>query len=54
MVWMNAIKLDINPIQAVVKVDDTADGVSEGVTAGCWSIGLARTVSTIDTSNLSK
>lgn len=43
MVWMNCIKLDINPIQAVVKVDDTADGVSEGITAGCWSVGLART-----------
>ena len=44
MVWMNCIRLDVNPIQAVVKVDDTADGVSEGITAGCWSVGLARTV----------
>jgi len=43
MVWMNCIRLDVNPIQAVVKVDDTADGVSEGITAGCWSVGLART-----------
>lgn len=43
MVWLNCLKLDINPIQAVVKVDDTADGVSEGVSAGCWSVGLART-----------
>ena len=47
MVWMNCVKLDISPIQAVVKVDDTADGVREGITAGCWSIGLARTVSEI-------
>ena len=45
MVWMNCVKLDINPIQAVVKVDDTSDGVLEGITAGCWSVGLARTVS---------
>lgn len=45
MVWLNCLRLDVNPIQAVVKVDDTADGVSEGITAGCWSIGLARTVS---------
>lgn len=43
MVWLNCLRLDVNPIQAVVKVDDTADGVSEGITAGCWSIGLART-----------
>ena len=45
MVWLNAIKLDINPIAAIVKVDDTVDGVREGTSAGCWSIGLARTVS---------
>eukprot|EP00794_Sanderia_malayensis_P012937 gene12937-14267_t len=43
MVWANCIKMDINPIQAVVKVDDTADGVREGILAGCWSVGLART-----------
>ena len=45
MVWMNCVKMDINPIQAVIKVDDTADGVREGLLAGCWSVGLARTVS---------
>ena len=45
MVWMNAIRLDVNPIEALVKVDDTADGVKEGTSAGCWSVGLARTVS---------
>jgi phosphonoacetaldehyde hydrolase len=43
MVWTNAIRLDISPISAIVKVDDTADGVREGLTAGAWSIGLART-----------
>ena len=43
MVWSNAIQLDINPISAIVKVDDTVDGVLEGVTAGCWSVGIAKT-----------
>ncbi|KXJ26062.1 uncharacterized protein LOC110242761 [Exaiptasia diaphana] len=43
MVWLNAIRLDVNPIQAIVKVDDTADGVREGTSAGCWSVGLAKT-----------
>jgi len=43
MVWANAIKLDVSPISAIVKVDDTADGVLEGVHAGCWSVGLAKT-----------
>jgi phosphonoacetaldehyde hydrolase len=43
MVWSNAIHLDVNPISAIVKVDDTVDGVLEGVTAGCWSVGVAKT-----------
>nr|XP_006817997.1 PREDICTED: uncharacterized protein LOC100376424 [Saccoglossus kowalevskii] len=43
MVWLNAIKLDVHPIEAIVKVDDTVDGVKEGITAGCWSIGVAKT-----------
>ena len=44
MVWLNAIKLDISPIEAIVKVDDTADGIREGLHAGCWTVGLAKTV----------
>ena len=47
MVWLNAIRLDVNPISAIVKVDDTKDGVREGTSAGCWSVGLARTVGEI-------
>jgi len=43
MVWLNAIQLEVSPISAIVKVDDTADGVIEGITAGTWSVGLART-----------
>jgi len=43
MVWLNCLRLDLSPIQAVVKVDDTADGVREGTSAGCWSVGLAKT-----------
>ena len=45
MVWLNAIRLDVNPVEAIIKVDDTADGVREGTSAGCWSVGLAKTVS---------
>ena len=44
MLWLNAIKLDISPIEAIVKVDDTADGIREGLHAGCWTVGLAKTV----------
>ena len=43
MVWLNAIRLDISPISAIVKVDDTVDGVREGTSAGAWSVGLAKT-----------
>lgn len=43
MVWLNAIRLDVNPIEAVVKVDDTVDGIKEGLSAGCWTIGVALT-----------
>ena len=44
MVWLNAIKLDISPIESIVKVDDTADGIREGLHAGCWTVGIAKTV----------
>lgn len=43
-VWLNAIRMDVNPIEAVVKVDDTVDGIKEGLSAGCWTIGVALTV----------
>ena len=31
-------------MEALVKVDDTVDGIGEGVAAGCWTIGIAKTV----------
>ena len=43
MVWQNCINLNVHPISAIVKVDDTADGVLEGISAGAWSVGVART-----------
>ena len=42
MVYRNLDLLDVNPIQAVVKVDDTISGVGEALSAGCWGVGLAR------------
>jgi len=41
MIYKNLINLGIYPIDSVVKVDDTISGVSEGLNAGCWSVGLA-------------
>jgi len=108
-VWLNAIRLDVSPIAAIVKVsgaaslrrrskmnslsvaaaapgrlrlgrrligpasatfrvssppaapalcalqvDDTADGVAEGITAGCWAVGLARSGNYSQTTNISR
>ncbi|XP_076041229.1 phosphonoacetaldehyde hydrolase-like [Oratosquilla oratoria] len=43
MVWLNAIRLNTNPIESLVKVDDTVDGIREGLSAGCWTVGVAKT-----------
>ena len=44
MVWKNALELNCHPIEGVIKVDDTVDGIKEGISAGCWAVGVAKTV----------
>ncbi len=42
--WMalqNVITLGIDDVAHCVKVDDAAPGISEGLHAGMWSVGLA-------------
>ena len=44
--WMclqNAMNLQIYPMEAFVKVGDTLPDIAEGLNAGMWTIGLART-----------
>lgn len=41
MCLQNVINLQVSPVEACVKVDDTVPGVEEGLNAGMWSIGLA-------------
>jgi len=44
--WMcvqNAMNLRVYPFEACVKVDDTLPGIEEGLNAGMWTIGLAKT-----------
>ena len=41
MLWKNLFNMGINPIQSVVKVDDTVVGIEEGINAGCWTIGVS-------------
>ena len=44
--WMaleNVQRLGINRVSGCVKVDDSAPGISEGLNAGMWTVGLALT-----------
>jgi phosphonoacetaldehyde hydrolase len=43
MVISNMQQARIYPPEAVVKVDDTKPGIAEGLNAGTWTIGLAKT-----------
>ena len=43
MVMQNMMNTRIYPPEAVVKIDDTKPGIGEGLNAGTWTIGLART-----------
>ena len=41
MALQNVITLGIDDVAHCVKVDDAAPGISEGLHAGMWSVGLA-------------
>ena len=43
MVLQNMMNTSVYPPEAVVKVDDTKPGIAEGLNAGAWTIGLAKT-----------
>ena len=43
MCYLNAIRLQISPLWAMVKIGDTPSDVAEGLNAGMWTIGITRT-----------
>src|ERR1700675_1395545 len=43
MIYANAIRLQVEPLEAIVKIGDTPVDVEEGLRAGVWTIGVART-----------
>jgi phosphonoacetaldehyde hydrolase len=43
MCLQNAMNLQIYPMEAFVKVGDTLPDIEEGLNAGMWTIGLAKT-----------
>lgn len=44
--------MDVSPIAAVVKVDDSSVGIEEGLEAGCWTVGVSRYSSYMDITSL--
>ena len=52
MIYQNLEKLNIHPIQSVLKVDDTVGGIGEGLEAGCWTVGLAKYSNYMDIDSL--
>jgi phosphonoacetaldehyde hydrolase len=43
MCLQNAMNLQIYPMEAFVKVGDTLPDIEEGLNAGMWAVGLAKT-----------
>jgi phosphonoacetaldehyde hydrolase len=43
MCYLNAVKLEVFPLEACVKIGDTVADIQEGLNAGMWTIGLTKT-----------
>jgi phosphonoacetaldehyde hydrolase len=43
MIFANAIRLQVEPLETIVKIGDTPVDIEEGLRAGVWTIGVART-----------
>jgi phosphonoacetaldehyde hydrolase len=43
MIFANAIRMQVEPLESIVKIGDTAVDIEEGLRAGVWTIGVART-----------
>jgi phosphonoacetaldehyde hydrolase len=43
MIFENAIRLKVEPLEAIVKIGDTPVDIEEGLRAGVWTIGVACT-----------
>jgi phosphonoacetaldehyde hydrolase len=43
MIFANAIRLKVEPLEAIAKIGDTPVDIEEGLRAGVWTIGVART-----------
>lgn len=45
MIYENAVRLGVSPLEAVVKIGDTPVDIQEGLNAGVWTIGVTHSSS---------
>ncbi len=43
MIYSAAVKMQVYPLAAIIKVGDTTSDIKEGLNAGVWSLGVAAT-----------
>ena len=43
MIYENAVRMKVYPLEAVVKVGDTISDIEEGLNAGTWTVGVSQT-----------
>ena len=43
MIYENAIRMRVWPLEALVKIGDTVSDIEEGLNAGTWAVGVAQT-----------
>lgn len=43
MIYENAVRMKVFPLQAIVKVGDTISDIEEGLNAGTWTVGVSQT-----------
>jgi phosphonoacetaldehyde hydrolase len=43
MIYTNATRMKVEPFEAIVKIGDTPVDIEEGLRAGVWTVGVART-----------
>jgi len=43
MIYENAVRLKVHPLEALVKIGDTISDIEEGLNAGTWTVAVAQT-----------
>jgi phosphonoacetaldehyde hydrolase len=43
MIYAAAIRMQVYPMKAILKIGDTVSDIQEGLNAGCWAVGVAAT-----------